>query len=162
KSNQLTMDEGQFNAKTCKLPFAEVDERYRIGMLKAKNSEEDEKLAIDWAYVAHYEDVQYYTFAPEDVDYNSMIIKGSFYENGEWTDTIVEYQNVIYDRFHVRGVKQYNNVYEELEGIPFTNKFYGNSINKLEVYDKLKATGELNDVLIPYKRVDKIKDIFDF
>src|SRR5699024_779723 len=77
-------------------------------------------------------------------------------------DKIVEYPNVIYDRFRLRGVKQYNNVYEELEGIPFTNEFYGNSISKLEVYDKLKATGELNDVLIPYKRVDKIKDIFDF
>lgn len=162
KSNQFTMDEGQFNAKTSKLPFAEIDERYRIGMLKAKNSEEDEKLAIACAYVAHYEDVHYYTFAPEDVDYNSMLIKGSFYENGEWTDKIVEYPNVIYDRFRLRGVKQYNNVYEELEGIPFTNEFYGNSISKLEVYDKLKATGELNNVLIPYKRVDKIKDIFDF
>src|SRR5699024_2411605 len=94
QSNQFTMDEGQFNANTRKLPFAEVDERYRLGMLKAKNSEVDEKLAIVCAYVAHYEDVQYYTFAPEDVDYNSMLIKGSFYESGEWTDKIVEYPDV--------------------------------------------------------------------
>lgn len=162
KSKQLAMDENQFNAKASNLPFAEVDERYRIGMLKAKNSEDDEKLAIACAYVAHYEDVQYYTFAPEDVDYNSMLIKGSFYENGEWVNKIVEYPDVIYDRFRLRGVKRFKNVYEELEGIPFTNKFYGNSISKLEVYDKLKTTGELNDVLIPYKRIGKTKDIFDF
>src|SRR5699024_11209333 len=86
KSNQFTMDEDEFNAKTSKLSFAEVDERYRIGMLKAKNSEEDETLANVCAYVAHYVDVQYYTFAPVDVDYNAMLLKGSFNENGEWTD----------------------------------------------------------------------------
>src|SRR5699024_2052601 len=89
KSNQFTMDEGQFNANTSKLPFAEIDDRYRIGMLKAKNSEEDEKQATASAYVAHYEAIQYYAFAPEAVYYNYMLIKGSFYQNGEWTVNIV-------------------------------------------------------------------------
>src|SRR5699024_11383461 len=68
----------------------------------------------------------------------------------------------IYDRFRLRGINQFNNVYEELEGIPFTNEFYGNSISKLEVYDKLKSTGKLNDVIIPYKKVEKVRDIFDY
>src|SRR5699024_8068160 len=65
-------------------------------------------------------------------------------------------------RFRLRGINQFNNVYEELEGIPFTNEFYGNSISKLEVYDKLKSTGKLNDVIIPYKKVEKVRDIFDY
>src|SRR5690625_2134410 len=154
------MDKGQFNAKTSELPFAEVDERYRIAMLKSK--EEDDKLAVACAYVAHYENVQFYTFTPQDVDYNEMLIKAKFFEQGEWVDKIVEYPNVIYDRFRLRGVKRYNNVYEELEGIPFTNEFYGNSISKLEVYDKLKSTGELDDIIIPYKKVEKVRDIFQY
>src|SRR5699024_8476277 len=160
KHSQFTMDEGQFTAKNSKLPFAELDNRYRIGMLKSE--EEDNKLAIACAYVAHYEDVQFYTFSPSDVDYNEMLIKGSFFENGQWTDKIIEYPNVIYDRYRLRGIKRFNNIYEELEGIPFTNEFYGNSISKLEVYDKLKETKELDDVLIPYKKVEKIRDIFRY
>jgi len=160
KQNQFSMDEGQFSAKKSTLPFAEVNNRYRIGMLKSE--EENDKLAVACAYVANYENVQFYTFSPQDVDYNEMLIKGKFFEKGEWEEKIIEYPDVIYDRFRLRGINQFNNVYEELEGIPFTNEFYGNSISKLEVYDKLKSTGKLNDVIIPYKKVEKVRDIFDY
>src|SRR5690625_3294488 len=160
KQNQFSMDEGQFSAKKSTLPFAEVNNRYRIGMLKSE--EEDDKLAVACAYVANYENVQFYTFSPQDVDYNAMLIKGKFFEKGKWEEKIIEYPDVIYDRFRLRGINQFNNVYEDLEGIPFTNEFYGNSISKLEVYDKLKSTGKLNDVIIPYKKVEKVRDIFDY
>ncbi|WHY82231.1 YheC/YheD family protein [Siminovitchia fortis] len=160
KHNQFQNSPKQFNVKTSSLPFAKVDSRYRIGMLKSKN--EDDKLAVACAYVAHYENVQFYTFTPNDIDYNEMLIKGQFYENGKWVSKIVEYPNVIYDRFRLKGVKGFNSVYEELEGIPFTNEFYGNSISKLEVYDKLKSTDELNDIIIPYKKVEKIRDILQY
>lgn len=160
KHNQFQNSNNQFNAKTSNLPFADIDERYRIGMLKRKN--DDEKLAIACAYVSHYENVQFYTFAPEDIDFDQMLIKGDFYENGQWISKIIEYPDVIYDRLRLKGVKGYNGVYEELDGIPFTNEFYGNSISKLEVYDKLKSTGKLDDVIIPYKKVEKVKDIFHF
>jgi len=160
KNNQLQNSKGQFNVKTSKLPFAEVDNCYRIGMLKSK--QDDEKLAVACAYVAHYEKVQFYTFTPKDIDYNEMLIKGQFFENGEWVSKIIEYPDVIYDRFRLRGVKGYSNVYEELDGIPFTNEFYGNSISKLEVYDKFKSTGELDDILIPYEKIDKTGVIFKY
>lgn len=156
------MEKGQFNAKTSNLPFAQVDERHRIAMLIDKNAEEDKQLAVACAYVAHYENVQYYTFSPENVDYNEMLIKGRFFEQGKWIEKIVEYPDVIYDRFRLRGFKRYNTIYDELEGIPFTNEFHGNSISKLDVYDKLKATGQLEDVLIPYKKVEKVRDIFQY
>lgn len=160
KQNEFQNSKGQFNAKVSKHPFAEINNRYSIGMLKSQN--DSEKLAVACAYVAHYENVQFYTFTPRDIDYNEMLIKGQFYEDGEWVSRIVEYPDVIYDRFRLRGVKGYTNVYEELDGIPFTNEFYGNSISKLEVYDKLLTTGKLDDVIIPYKRIDKLRDIFEF
>lgn len=162
KQNQFTIDKGQFNAKKSDLPFVEVDERYRIGMLKAKNSKADEKLSIACAYVAHYENVEFYTFSPEDVDYNEMLIKGQFYENDNWVEKIIEYPHVIYDRLRLRDLKQFNRIYEELEGIPFNNEFYGNSISKLEVYDKLKASGKLDNVLIPYRKIERVEDIFQY
>ena len=160
KQGQYDSSRGGFDARKSTLPLAKPDHRYRIGMLK--NKDEEKKLAEACAYVAHYEDVQFYTFTPGDIDYNQMLIKGKFFEKGQWVSKIVEYPDVIYDRFRLKGVGRFNDVYEELDGIPFTNEFYGNSINKLEVYDKLKKTNELDDLLIPYKKIEKNKDIFDF
>src|SRR5690625_691636 len=160
KHNQFQDVKGQFNAQTSNLPFAKVDDQHRIGMLKSNN--DDDALAIACAYVAHYEDVHFYTFTPKDIDYNEMLIKAQFFENGAWVSKIMEYPDVIYDRLRLRGVKGYNDIYEELDGIPFTNEFYGNSISKLEVYDQLKSTGELDDILIPYKKVDRVRDIFQY
>lgn len=160
KQGQIDSSKGKFDARKSNLPFAETDDCYRVGMLKSSN--DDNKLAEACAYVAHYENVQFYTFTPDDIDFNEMLIKGQFFENGEWISKIVEYPDVIYDRFRLKGVGRYNDIYEELDGIPFTNEFYGNSISKLEVYDKLRETGKLDDVLIPYKQVQKNKDIFDF
>lgn len=159
KRTHIQNKEGQFNAKNSSLPFAETDHPYQIGMLK--HSDDDQKLAIACAFVARYENISFYTFTTKDIDYDEMLLRGHFYENGEWVTKIVEYPNVIYDRFRLKGVKEFNDVYEELEGIPFTNEFYGNSIDKLEVYDNLESTGNLDDVLIPYKEVNKTSDIFD-
>lgn len=160
KHGHFQEPKNQFNAKTSRLPFAEIDNRYRIGMLKTKD--DDEKLAVACAYVAHYENVNFYTFTPNDIDYNEMLIKGHFFEKGKWVSKIVEYPDVIYDRYRLKGIKGHNTAYEELDGIPFTNEFYGNSISKLQVYDKLKSSGELDDVIIPYKKVEKVRDILEF
>src|SRR5690625_5225297 len=91
-----------------------------------------------------------------------MLIRGKFYENKQWVEKVVEYPDVIYDRFRLRGVGRYNLVYQELDGIPFTNEFYGNSISKLEVYDKLKGSGKVDELIIPYQKVERVKDIFNY
>ena len=151
----------QFNSKTSELPVANLDKnKVAIGMLTSQG--EDDKLAIACAYVANYEASDFYYFRPQDIDYDTGLIRGYFYENGEWTPKIVPYPDVIYDRLRLRGIGYYNEIYGEFEGIPITNEFYGNSISKLEVYDKLQETGELNEVIIPYQKVTRTKDILDF
>ncbi len=160
KQNQFQLSENQFVAKTSKLPIEKLDNRHRVGMLKATN--DDDKLATACAYVAHYENVQFYTFSPQDIDYNEMLLRGEFYENGKWISKIVEYPDVIYDRLRLKGIRGYNDVYEELEGIPFTNEFHGNSMSKLEVYDQLSSTSTFDDIIIPYQRVHKVRDIFQY
>ncbi|WP_071393511.1 YheC/YheD family protein [Bacillus tuaregi] len=151
---------GQFDAENTDLQFANLDNRIRIGMLASQNDIND--LAVACAYVANYENVNFYYFTSEDIDYDEMLIRGYFYENKEWVPKIVEYPDVIYDRLRLRGIKGYNIVYEELEGIPFTNEFFGNSISKLDVYDRLKSTGKIDDVIIPYQKVNRVKDIFNY
>lgn len=151
---------GQFNAKTSNLNWADLDSKPKIGMLIS--GKEDLELAIACAYVAKYENVNFYIFEPNDIDFDEMLIKGRFYENNEWVEKIVDYPDVIYDRLRLRGIKKFNLVYQELEGIPFTNEFYGNSISKLEVYDKLNETGKFEDILIPYQEVKRTRDIFRY
>jgi len=160
KHSPFEKTEGQFDANTSDLPVASIDHRHRIGMLKGKN--DDDRLALACAYVAHYENVQFFTFTPKDIDFDAMLIKGQFFEDGTWVEKIVEYPEVIYDRLRLRRVKGFHHIYEELNGIPFTNEFDGISISKLEVYDQLKATGQLNDVIIPYQAVSKTYDIFQY
>lgn len=151
---------GQFNAKTSNLNWADLDSKPKIGMLIS--GKEDLELAIACAYVAKYENVNFYIFEPNDIDFDEMLIKGRFYENNEWVEKIVDYPDIIYDRLRLRGIKKFNLVYQELKGIPFTNEFYGNSISKLEVYDKLNETGKFEDILIPYQEVKRTRDIFRY
>ncbi|QKY70999.1 YheC/YheD family protein [Lentibacillus sp. CBA3610] len=160
ESDKGTTSKGQFNALVTDLEWANLDNRYRIGMLVNEN--EVENLAVACAYVAKYEGVDFYYFSPRDIDFGEMLIRGHFYEDKEWVTKIVEYPDAIYDRLRLRGMQGYKFVYEELEDIPFTNEFFGNSISKLEVYDKLTSTGKIDDAIIPYQKVDRIKDIFKF
>ena len=159
-SSQRLTSKGQFNARNTNLPWAELSKKTSIGMLVPEQGENE--LAIACAYVAKYEDVDFFYFSPKDIDYDEMFIKGYFYEDKEWISKVVNYPDVIYDRLRLRGVKGHNTIYEELEGIPFTNEFYGNSISKLEVYDKLTKAKSVDDVIIPYQKVGKVRDIFRF
>src|SRR5699024_9237688 len=106
KHNQFQDVKGQFNAQTSNLPFAKVGDRHRIGMLKSNN--DDDALAVACAYVAHYEDVHFYTFTPKDIDYNEMLIKAQFFENDAWVSIIMEYHYVIYDRLRLCVDKDYH------------------------------------------------------
>lgn len=152
---------GAFNARTMKLPAADLDQaETAVGMLVSEN--DDDKLAIACAYVAKYEDKHFYYFTPKDIDYEMMLIRGYFYENKEWIAKVVRYPDVIYDRLRLKGIGNYKFIYEELDGIPITNEFFGNSISKLEVYDKLKETGELDKVIIPYQKVNRTKEIMEY
>ncbi|NMA75063.1 MAG: hypothetical protein GX963_13125, partial [Bacteroidales bacterium] len=158
--DQLKFSKNQFNSKTSKIEYFADTEKINIGMLIPEK--EVNQLTVACAYVAKYEDANFFYFAPSDIDFNAMLIRGYFYENNEWVPKIVEYPDVIYDRLRARGINQYNMIYEEFEEIPMTNEFRGNSISKLEVYDKLSTVDELKPYLIPYRQVTRVKDISHF
>lgn len=154
---QNSSNKNHFQVRTSNLPVAEIHKQHLLGMLVHKN--EIDALTVACAYVAAYEHVDFYYFTPEDIDYDEMLIQGYFYENNEWVPKIVRYPDAIYDRLRLKGIKGYQTVYEELAGIPFTNEFHGNSISKLEVYDALQESGELQDIIIPYQKASRVKDI---
>lgn len=158
--NKLKFSDNQFNAKTSKIEYMDQKDKINIGMLIPEN--EVNQLTVACAYVANYEDVNFFYFAPSDIDFDAMLIRGYFYQDKQWVPKIVEYPDVIYDRLRLRGRNRYNIIYEEFEEIPITNEFHGNSISKLEVYDKLSSVDELKPYIIPYQEVTRVKDIVNF
>lgn len=156
----LNLPKDQFSIKTNDLDIAKLEHDITVGMLVGE--EEINELTIACAYVANYENVNFFYFTPKDIDFNEGLIRGHFYIDHKWVPKIVKYPDVIYDRLRLRGVKGFDFIYQEFEGIPITNEFYGNSINKLEVYDRLKNTGVFDDIIIPYKKIERLKDIKNF
>lgn len=151
---------GQFNARTTNLPIANLDNRPIIGMLLGAQT--NDKLAMASIQAAEQANVHFYSFSPKDIDYDEMLIKGYFYENNEWTPKVVEYPDVIFDRLKLRGTKQAQMLYEELEDIPFTNEWSNRSSKRSELYEKLQTNKELGNLLSPFQRIARTRDIFRF
>ncbi|MFS0750585.1 YheC/YheD family protein [Oceanobacillus sp. 1P07AA] len=159
-TNSSQKEKGHFKAKNTKLPLVNTQGKTTIGMLVLEKGVKD--LEVACAYVAEYEGIEFFYFTPKDIDYDEMLIRGHFYKNKKWMPKLVNYPDAVYDRLRLKGRKGYNIVYEELEGIPFTNEFFGNSISKLEVYNKLASTKSINEVIIPYQKITKVRDINRF
>ncbi|WP_096190268.1 YheC/YheD family protein [Evansella halocellulosilytica] len=160
KFDKTTQEYG-FNSQLSELPEIKQNNRINIGLLIGDENE-DEALKKACAYVAHYEDVNFYYFTPNDIDYEEKLIKGHYYINHKWENKITKYPDVIYDRLRLRGIKSFHKIYQEFEGIPFTNEFFGNSMSKLEVYNRMSSVEELNSYIIPYRKIDRIKDVHQF
>ncbi|MFD1360926.1 YheC/YheD family protein [Lentibacillus salinarum] len=151
---------GQFDARTTDLPWAEPSERYRVGML-IRNGEPDD-LAVSCANAAREKGLDFFYFTPKDLDFDEVLIRGHVYKNAEWVPKVVEYPDVIYDQLRMRGTKRYHSVYEELEDIPFTNELAPNSISRLSVFNHLAADRDLQNLIVPYKKIERPKDVFHF
>ncbi|MEN1970031.1 YheC/YheD family protein [Lentibacillus sp. N15] len=149
-----------FQAKNSTVPFRETTNRPTIGILTGQIV--SDKLAIELAQAAEKENIQLYSFTPQDIDYDEMLIKGYFYEEGEWIPKIVAYPDVIFDRIKLRGDANAKWIYEELEEIPFTNEWATHSHTRSEIYERLQAVEDMQDLLSPFQKVARTRDIFRF
>ena len=110
-------------------------------------------------------DCEFFYFTPDDIDYEEKIIQGKTYINHKWETKKYSYIHgidVIYDRIRSIGNKKYKKVYETLNHIPLTHKTFGESLNKLHVYDKFKEEGSLADHIIPYIYYKNAEDTIGF
>ena len=155
--NEKSFIKGAFDSSKANLELAKLNYDISIGMLV--HPDEINDLVEACAYVAKFEEVNFFYFTPNDIDYEEMLIRGHFYINYEWKPMIVEYPDVIYDRLRLKGIKEYDDLYQEFQGIPFTNEFDGGSANKLEVYNLLKTSSDLEPHIIPFERVDKANQV---
>src|SRR5699024_6658489 len=111
----------QFNASGSKLPIMKINEQRCIGMLTEKTQENT--LVFAFAEAAAARQCTFYQFTPNDIDFDRELIRGSFYEDGEWRQQITAYPNVIIDRLKWRGHADAQFIYDELNDVPFTNEY---------------------------------------
>src|SRR5699024_5126846 len=110
-------------------------------------------LAIASATTAEAKQMRLFAFTPKDIDFDGMLIRGYFYENDKWVPKIVEYPDVIFDRFKLRGDKNTQWIYDELEDIPFTNTWPARLHKRSDIYEKLQETGTWDTLLPSFQKV---------
>lgn len=126
-----------------------------VGMLRA--SKYPGILARAIAYVCSNHGIPFFYFTPEDVDIERRKIHGKFMEEGKWVTKETDFPDVI-DNVPMRSKDQ--QLYKELEKTGFlVTKRIG---SKQEVFKMLETDGRFDDVLIPYKKAEKIDDIYTF
>lgn len=149
-----------FQANYANFPLADLADRPTIGILTGKIVRD--KIAIAMVRAAKEANRYLYSFTPQDIDYDEMLIRGYFYENGEWIPKIVAYPDVIFDRFKHRGDPNAKWIYEELEEIPFTNEWPAQQHKRSEIYESLLSAGYMQETLAPFQTVTRTSDFSRF
>lgn len=100
--------------------------------------------------------VDIFFFRPRDVDFENRTIRGLFFDEDAWHQSMYEFPDVIYNHLPLSDADKelFNLLATE---IPFTTHRIG---NKNVVLRQLAQEGTFQDVLIPMHRVKKGKTIF--
>lgn len=139
-----------------------IYEKRRMTIALLEGYEDSPNINKACAVMAKYYGVDFFYFTENDVDVENKLIKGYRLENEEWIVNRFEYPDVVYDRMRLRGIKGHTRVYQALKSVPFTNSLFGNSINKLELYDQLSPIEEIQENIIPYEKVTTHEGINKF
>ena len=143
----------QFNASGSKLPIMKINEQRCIGMLTEKTQENT--LVFAFVEAAAARQCTFYQFTPNDIDFDRELIRGSFYEDGEWRQQITAYPNVIIDQLKWRGHADAQFIYDELSDVPFTNEYPVQTHQQSAIYEQLLADDALAPMIASYQKVRK-------
>lgn len=160
KDNVQKAQAGLFQSSLSEFPIVESCGKLMIGLLVHKIT--DGELNKAFVMSANSHDSIVYAFKPQDIDYDEMLIKGYFCENGKWVPKIVEYPDVIIDRIKLRGRGNAKWIYEELMDIPFTNEWKTELYPRSDIYGKLKEVEGIGDYLPSFQKVTRTRDVFKY
>lgn len=149
-----------YNSKTDQLTDLDKN-KITIGLLYDENSTHEKYLEA-CAIVAEYNNNNFVAFEAVDIDYNNKIIRVKMFENFEWKEKIVRYPDVIYDRLRMKHSSIYNLPYVEFKNMPFTHNLSVEDLNKIEISNRLSKYEEIAEQMIPYTKVEKLDELFEF
>lgn len=159
-NKEVNAKAGFFQSKLSKLPKLKDNLSISLGILIGEIVSDE--LAMKMVQLAQQANIRLFSFKPTDIDFDSMLIRGSFYEDGQWIEKIAEYPDVIFDRLKLRGIVNLEMIYEELEDIPFTNGFPSYLYNRSNIFEQWKNQVEYSEKLFPYQKAAKTRDVTKF
>lgn len=112
-----------------------------------------------YAVIVNGEGEEFYYFTARDVDFDRKKIKGKYYYHGEWLTKEFDFPDVIINTANQKTSYQdmVENKLREL--VPFTSYPVG---AKTDVYNRIKRGKVFTKNLIPYRRLLKGEDAFEF
>lgn len=130
-----------------------------IAMLHYRKHPRQVKKAYPFAAVAKMEDVGFYYFNFQSVDFNEEKIHGWVYEKGAWVQKQMDYPKVIINASSAKTNEE-KEIVKRLKTIAtFTSHPVG---NKMKVYKKILLGEKFAHYLIPSVPVDKGEDLISF
>lgn len=149
----------QFNARTSNLSTRSQDNQMVLGLI-VPTIQKTTPLQKALLHAAEDKNTDICLIRPSDIDFDNMLIRGHFYEDGEWKSYISSYPDIIFDRLKAKENEGLQIIYEELEDTPFINSWSNQVLNITSFYEKLKEDKSLASLLPDYSRVKKVRDIF--
>jgi hypothetical protein len=128
-------------------------------MLHYRKNPTDVKKAYPYAAVAKMEEIPFYYFSFNNVDFNNMKINGWVYNHGEWAQTEMEFPTVIINSCNPKTEKQSEILKKLKEYAIFTSYPVG---NKLKVYKKVLKAKEYASYLIPSVKLNNPNELISF
>ncbi|WP_010094201.1 YheC/YheD family protein [Ornithinibacillus scapharcae] len=153
---------GMFLSRNSNLEYASLNNLPTIGILTDKI--EENNLLDSFASEVTNANINLFAFKPLDIDYEEMLIRGYFFEDGKWVAKLAKYPDIIIDHIKLRNDHNGNWIYEEFEDIPFTNKWSSRLYNRSDIYSSLISQLDNNNQIsfAPYDKVNKTRDIFKY
>jgi hypothetical protein len=130
-----------------------------IGMLHTRKDPNKVSRSYLYATVAKSEGAEFFYFTPKHVDFEKKIIYGKYFEDGMWKEKYFPVPNVIINANNPQTKKQ-DEIINKLKKISLFTSFPVGS--KLEVYDKIVKAERFSQYVIPYNRLKKVDQIYEF
>ncbi|MEH7747441.1 YheC/YheD family protein [Neobacillus drentensis] len=130
-----------------------------IGMLHFRKKPTEVKKAYPFAAVAKMEGIPFYYFTFNNVNFHTLKINGWEYNQGEWTETVIDFPTVIINSCNPKSRKQSDILKKLKKYAIFTSFPVG---NKLKVYNKVLQAKEFSSFLIPSTNVRNAVECISF
>lgn len=151
---RIGLPKDQFEARTATLPFTEVKNQPVIGALVTNL--ENKALLEKIAEHAELQNMTFYHFTPKDIDFNDMLIRGTYNDEHQWATKIFDYPDIIIDFIKSNNSDTRKILYEELGHISFTNNWAKKKTSRSEIYNIINK----KDTTINFLKINRLRDVF--
>lgn len=127
-----------------------------IAMLHYRKNPSSVRKALACAAMAKIEDIDFFYFTYDSVDFKNEKIEGSVYEKGSWKQTVLDFPDVIINISSPKNAEQSFITKQLKKKCIFTSYSVG---NKMNVYKKIAKGKEFSKFLIPSRIITNATEV---